>query len=150
MSTAVPSLPPVLIVEDNEDHLSLTLEAFEEAGVTNPVHTAASLQAARAQLQAYQEQGLTRHTGLPCVILLDLRLPDGSGMELLREIKQEERLGAIPVVILTSSADTPDIKRAYLFGANSYLVKPVVFDEFHRTIREAGLYWALLNQPCVD
>jgi CheY-like chemotaxis protein len=150
MPAVIPSLAPILIIEDNEDHLSLTLEAFEEAGVTNPIHTAASLQAARAQLQEYQEQGLTLDSGLPCVILLDLRLPDGSGMEILREIKQDQKLNPIPVVILTSSADTPDIKRAYLFGANSYLVKPVVFEEFHRKIREAGLYWALLNQPCVD
>ena len=103
MPTAIPNLPPVLIIEDNEIHLSLTLEAFEEAGVTNPVHTAASLQAARARLQAYQEQGLTLNTGLPCVVLLDLRLPDGSGMEILREIERDEKLNPIPVVILTSS-----------------------------------------------
>jgi len=93
---------------------------------------------------------MTLNRGLPCVILLDIRLPDGSGMDILREIKQNPALSPIPVVILTSSADTPDIKRAYLLGANSYLVKPVAFEEFHQKIREAGLYWALLNQPCAD
>jgi len=148
--SSAPSLSPILIVEDNEDHLSLTLEALEEAGVRNPVHAASSVQVARERLQEYLEQGQALTTGLPCVILLDIRLPDGSGMDILREIKQSSVLNSIPVVILTSSADTPDIKRAYLLGANSYLVKPVVFDEFHQKVREAGLYWALLNQPCND
>jgi len=148
--SSAPSLSPILIIEDNDDHLCLTLEALEEAGVSNPIHTAVSLQAARARLQEYQERGLTLGDGLPCVILLDIRLPDGSGMDILRETKQNAKLSQIPVVILTSSADTPDIKRAYLLGANSYLVKPVVFDEFHQKIREAGLYWALLNQTCAD
>jgi len=147
---SMPYLSPILIIEDNADHLSLTLEALEEAGVRNPIHAAASVQAARDRLQDYQESGMTLNRGLPCVILLDIRLPDGSGMDILREIKQNPALSPIPVVILTSSADTPDIKRAYLLGANSYLVKPVAFEEFHQKIREAGLYWALLNQPCAD
>jgi CheY-like chemotaxis protein len=154
MPTAIPSSapfpPPILIIEDNDDHLSLTLEALEEAGVRNPIHAATSVQTARARLQEYEQQGLTFSTGLPCLILLDIRLPDGSGMDLLRELKQNSVLSPIPVVILTSSADTPDIKRAYLLGANSYLVKPIVFDEFHLKVREAGLYWALLNQPRKD
>lgn len=150
MMNSAPSLSPILIIEDNEDHLGLTLEALEEAGVRNPVHTAGSVQDARSRLEEYRESGCTYTRGLPCVILLDIRLPDGTGMDVLRDIKQDPALSAIPVVILTSSADTPDIKRAYLLGANSYLVKPVVFEEFHRRVREAGLYWALLNQPCRD
>ncbi|MDH4179603.1 MAG: response regulator, partial [Armatimonadota bacterium] len=85
---------------------------------------------------------------LPCVVLLDVRLPDGSGMDLLREIRQHALLRLLPVVVLTSSVNAPDIQRAYNLGANSYLVKPISFEEFHRTVGEAGLYWALLNEPC--
>ncbi len=135
----------ILIVEDNEDHLALTIEALEEAGVSNPVATAGGLQEARAILAECAEQARGGRDGLPCVILLDVRLPDGSGMDLLSEIKEHAVLRAVPVVVLTSSDDTPDIRKAYQLGANSYLVKPVVFDEFHRKVREAGIYWALLN-----
>ncbi len=150
MSVSVPKPPTrllhILIIEDNEDHLELTKEALEEAGVQNPILVASSLQQARAHLRTCQEEAHGAAGKLPCVILLDIRLPDGSGMELLREIKQSATLRTVPVVILTSSEDTPDINRAYLLGANSYLVKPVMFAEFHQKIREAGLYWALLNR----
>ncbi len=142
------SLPPVLIVEDNDDHLELTREALEEAGLRNRIDTAASVQEASAYLQACKSNG--KEGELPCVILLDVRLPDGSGMEVLRLAKQDPVLHAIPVVMLTSSADVPDIEKAYLLGANSYLVKPVVFDEFHSKVRSAGLYWALLNHTCAN
>ena len=135
----------ILIVEDNEDHLALTIEALEDAGVSNPVVTAGAVQEARGILAACAEEARAGKDGLPCVILLDVRLPDGSGMELLSEIKDHAILRAVPVVVLTSSDDTPDSRRAYQLGANSYLVKPVVFDEFHRKVREAGIYWALLN-----
>jgi CheY-like chemotaxis protein len=145
MPAAGPLLP-VLIVEDNADHLELTREALEEVGIQNRVDTAASVQEAVDYLKACKPvEG--KAGAPPCVILLDIRLPDGSGMEVLRMAKQDPALRTIPVVMLTSSADTPDIEKAYLLGANSYLVKPVVFDEFHQRIRDAGLYWALLNQP---
>jgi CheY-like chemotaxis protein len=139
------NLRHILIVEDNEDHLALTIEALEDAGVSNPVITAGGVQEARAILAQCAEQARGGRDGLPCVILLDVRLPDGSGMDLLSEIKDHAVLRAVPVVVLTSSDDTPDIRKAYQLGANSYLVKPVVFDEFHRKVREAGIYWALLN-----
>jgi len=143
--TTTVQLRHILIVEDNEDHLALTIEALEEAGVSNPVVTAGGLQQARAILAECAERAHGGRDGLPCVILLDVRLPDGSGMDLLSEIKEHAVLRAVPVVVLTSSDDTPDIRKAYQLGANSYLVKPVVFDEFHRKVREAGIYWALLN-----
>jgi len=139
------TLSDILIIEDNEDHLTLTLDALEDAGVTNPIRTASSLREARVYLEGRsQHQG----HGLPCVILLDVRLPDGSGMDLLREIRQHPLLRVLPVVVLTSSDSTPDIHNAYQLGANSYLVKPISFEEFHRKVGEAGLYWALLNEPC--
>ncbi len=142
-----PPLLPVFIVEDNVDHLELTREALEEAGLQNRIDTAASVEEAMTYLRGCKAEG-NGPPYLPCVILLDIRLPDGSGMEVLRLAKQDPDLHPVPIVVLTSSADTPDIEKAYLLGANSYLVKPIVFDEFHGKIRNAGLYWALLNQPC--
>ena len=139
-------LNEILIVEDNEDHLALTMEALEDAGLTNPVRTASSLREARDYLREYPEEGTHGDGELPCVILLDVRLPDGSGMDVLREIRQHPRLKTVPVVVLTSSDHTPDVHRAYQLGANSYLVKPISFEQFHHKVREAGLYWAVLNE----
>jgi len=150
-STRVASLVrlrPIMIVEDNNDHLTLTLEALEEAGITNPVQVATTVREARDLVAEWVEQGKAGQDGLPCVILLDVRLPDGSGLDVLRELRGNGICRSIPVVILTSSDETPDIHRAYELGANSYLVKPVILDEFHRKIREAGVYWALLNRAC--
>jgi CheY-like chemotaxis protein len=138
----------IFIVEDDEDHLALTLEALEDAGITNPVRTATSVQEARDAIAEWTGQASAGQDSLPCVILLDVRLPDGSGLDLLGELRENGFFRTIPVVILTSSDDTPDIRKAYQLGANSYLVKPVVFDEFRRKIREAGVYWALLNRAC--
>jgi two-component system response regulator len=137
------TLSEIFIVEDNEDHLALTLEALKDAGVANPVRTANSVREARGHLAAWAE---APGEDLPCAILLDVRLPDGSGMDLLREIRQHPDLRLLPVVMLTSSDTTPDIQTAYQLGANSYLVKPIHFEEFHRKVGEAGLYWALLNE----
>ncbi len=135
----------ILVIEDNEDHLALTLEALEDAGIQNPVSTATGVAAARASLQRYAEGAQADGEGLPCVILLDVRLPDGSGMDVLREIRQHPLLRAIPVVVLTSSDDTPDVQAAYQLGANSYIVKPMRFEDFHHKVQDAGLYWAVIN-----
>ena len=83
------------------------------------------------------------------MILLDLKLPKVSGLDVLRRIKQDERLGNVPVVMLTSSRGEPDIAESYRLGVNSYIVKPVDFDQFTEAVRELGLYWLLLNQPPV-
>ena len=138
-------LRDILIVEDNEDHLVLTVEALQDAGIQNPILAAATLRQARAHLDRYAHAASSDGCGLPCVILLDVRLPDGSGMELLREIKQHPVMRAVPVVVLTSSDVGPDVRDAYQLGANSYLVEPISFEDFHRKVREAGLYWAILN-----
>lgn len=139
-------LSEILIIEDNEDHLALTMEALAEAGLRNPIRTAGSLRQARAYLEQCATGTPQGDRDLPCVILLDVRLPDGSGMEVLREVRQHSRLSTTPVVVLTSSDHTPDINRAYQLGANSYLVKPISFERFHQKVREAGLYWAVLNE----
>jgi two-component system response regulator len=126
----------------------LTIDALREAGLDNPIHSAAAAREARSYLSECVSRARAGDDGLPCVILLDLRLPDASGLELLAEIKQDPVLRPVPVVILTTSENPPDVREAYRLGANSYLVKPVRFDDFHRKVREAGLYWALLNQSC--
>jgi two-component system response regulator len=90
----------------------------------------------------------TRDVGHPPkVVLLDLKLPKVSGLEVLRALKQDEKTRAIPVVIVTSSREDPDIKTAYALGANSYVVKPVDFDAFAEAVSSLGLYWLLVNQP---
>ena len=81
------------------------------------------------------------------MVLLDLKLPKVSGLEVLRALKQDERTRAIPVVVVTSSREDPDIKTAYALGANSYVVKPVDFDAFAEAVSSLGLYWLLVNQP---
>ncbi|MBN1459894.1 MAG: response regulator [Armatimonadetes bacterium] len=133
----------VLVVEDNEDHFLLVMEAFESAGIKNPVYRATTTAQAREYVA-----GLAQRDGgnLPCVILLDVHLPDGSGLDLLSEIKQDPSLKSVPVVMLTTTEDASVVNAAYQRGANSYLVKPVRAADFHRTVREAGLYWLLLNE----
>ncbi|MFA6014939.1 MAG: response regulator [Gallionellaceae bacterium] len=88
-------------------------------------------------------------TNLPKVILLDLRLPKVDGMEVLRRIKNDERIKTIPVVVLTSSSEDRDVAESYQLGVNSYISKPVKFDAFAKTVTELGLYWLLVNHPPV-
>jgi len=84
---------------------------------------------------------------VPKVVLLDLKLPKVDGLEVLRHLKGEARTKAVPIVVLTSSREEPDIERAYALGANSYIVKPVDFEAFARAVSDVGLYWLLLNHP---
>ena len=84
---------------------------------------------------------------VPKVVLLDLKLPKVDGLEVLRRLKQDTRTKSIPIVVLTSSREEPDIERAYALGANSYIVKPVDFEAFARAVSDVGLYWLLLNHP---
>jgi two-component system response regulator len=87
-------------------------------------------------------------SGIPKVILLDLKMPKVNGIEVLERVKADIKTKQIPVVVLTSSAEDPDIKKCYNLGANSYIVKPVEFENFTKTVMELGLYWALLNKTC--
>jgi CheY-like chemotaxis protein len=135
-----PPLLEILLVEDDPDHAELTREALTDAGLCNPIVTIETVAGALDYLAG-------RSGAQACVILLDLRLPDGSGFEVLRAVRHNPEHRATPVVVLTTSANGPDVAQAYALGANSYLVKPVGYEEFHRKVRAAGLYWALLNQP---
>jgi two-component system, response regulator len=132
----------VLLVEDNPDDVELTLRALQRARLLNPVHVV------RDGAEAIEFLfGGARREGRPRVVLLDLKLPRVSGLEVLERIRKEESTRTLPVVVLTSSREEPDIRRAYELGVNSYIVKPVEFEKFVAAVGEVGLYWLVLNQP---
>jgi len=128
----------ILLVEDNPDDVQLTLRALSPHNLANNVHVA------RDGVEALE---YLRANVPPRVMLLDLKLPRVSGLEVLEQVKADARTRSIPVVILTSSREEPDIAKAYELGANSYIVKPVDFEQFVQAVSEAGLYWLLLNEP---
>jgi len=137
----------VLIVEDSAEDLALTLRSLRIAKVANQI------QVARDGVEALDYLfGEGEHAGRPVeqtprVVLLDLKLPRVNGLEVLRRLKADERTRAIPVVVLTSSKEPDDLERCYSLGANSYIVKPVTFEQFAQAVKDLGLYWLVLNQP---
>jgi CheY-like chemotaxis protein len=132
----------ILLVEDNPLDLDLTLRAFALQNFTNTIQVARDGEEALAFIQKW-ELGET----CPVVILLDLKLPKVNGLEVLQVIKSHPVYKTIPVVILTTSAESTDVKTAYSLGANSYIVKPVDFDKFIEVARQIELYWNVLNKP---
>jgi len=137
----------ILLVEDNPRDAELTTRAIKKHNLANPVHVVEDGAEALDFIfcrGAYADREPSR---LPKVIFLDLKLPKLSGLEVLKAIKSEERTRFIPVVVVTSSREDPDIKAAYALGANSYVVKPVNFDAFIEAMSSLGLYWLLVNQP---
>ncbi len=137
----------VLLVEDNPTDAELTLRALRGKGLRNEFVVARDGQEALDFLFAQGTYADRDVRNGPNLVLLDLRLPKMSGIEVLKKIKSDERTKAIPVVVLTSSRQEPDIEKCYQLGANSYIVKPVDFDKFVCTVSELGLHWLLLNQP---
>jgi two-component system response regulator len=132
----------VLLVEDNPDDVELTLRALKRAHLLNPVRVV------RDGAEAIELLfGSGARESRPRVVLLDLKLPRVSGLEVLERIRREESTRTLPVVVLTSSREEPDIRRAYELGVNSYIVKPVEFEKFVAAVGEVGLYWLVLNQP---
>lgn len=137
----------ILLVEDNERDAELTIRALKKHNLANHlVHIKDGAEALDFLFGhgAYQDRDPKAR---PRVILLDMKLPKVNGLEVLRAIKQDEDLSLLPVVIVTSSAEDPDMRTAYELGANSYVVKPVEFDTFADAMSHLGLYWLLLNQP---
>ncbi len=136
----------ILLVEDNPQDAELTTRALKGRNLANRLLVvedgaeALDLVFCRGQ---YADRQMTHP---PKVILLDLRLPKLNGLEVLREIKADKRTRSIPVVMVTSSQEDPDVKAAYELGANSYVVKPVEFDAFMDAMSNLGLYWLLVNQ----
>ena len=135
---------PILIVEDNPMDVDLTIRAFRRRKVTNPIEVARDGEEALAWIPRW-ESG----EPVPVVVLLDLKLPKVTGLEVLRQLKAHASLRRIPVVVLTTSTEDTDVQAAYDLGANSYIVKPVDFDRFVEVAAQIDLYWAVLNKPSV-
>jgi CheY-like chemotaxis protein len=135
----------VMLVEDNVDHAELVIRTLEEHKIANRVKHFLDGQSALDYLfhRGEFENGID--IGLPHVILLDLRLPRVDGIDVLRAIKEDDNLKSIPVVVLTTSEAEKDVAKAYYNHANSYLVKPVGFDEFKKLMDDLGFYWLSWN-----
>lgn len=129
---------PILLVEDNPDDERLTLRALRRSNLANPVVVARNGEAALQRVFSPEP--------LPCVVLLDLKLPKVDGLEVLRQIRAGDLTRLLPVVMLTSSSEDRDIIESYSLGANSYVRKPVNIDEFTEAVRQLGLYWALISE----
>jgi len=135
----------ILLVEDNPQDVELTMRTLKKNHVANRIFVVTDGEEALDFLQC-KGQYLNRVNHLPKVIFLDIKLPKLNGLEVLKAIKLDKNLHSIPVVMLTSSVEDPDIKAAYSLGANSYVVKPVDFGDFSKTINELDMYWLVVNQ----
>jgi CheY-like chemotaxis protein len=136
----------ILLVEDDPKDVELTLTALEEYNLANEVIVARDGEEALEYLYS-RGKFKTRSSDNPAVMLLDLKLPKVDGLEVLKQIKSEEKLRAIPVVVLTSSREQKDMVASYRLGVNAYVVKPVDFHEFVNAIKELGVFWAVINEP---
>ena len=136
----------ILIVEDNVNDADLTVRTLKKQNLANKIIV---IEDGAEALDFIFCRGIYSERNdlkLPKVIFLDLKLPKVSGLEVLKELKSNIETKKLPVVILTSSKEDPDVKAAYELGANSYVVKPVVFDEFLHAVTNAGLYWLVVNE----
>jgi len=136
----------VMLVEDDPNDAALTEMAFERARFRNPLHVVTDGEQAIAYLAAKDPYADRGRFPLPILVLLDLKLPRRSGLDVLEWIRSTPILRRMPVVVLTSSAQSPDINRAYDVGANSYLVKPVALENLVSLVQTLGLYWITTNE----
>lgn len=136
----------ILLVEDHPADIELTVRALREHNLANHLHVVKDGAAALDFLFATGPYADRKHESSPKVVLLDLKLPKVDGIEVLRRIKSDDRTKTIPVVVLTSSTEQRDLVNSYQLGVNSYLVKPVEFENFEQSVRDLGLYWLLLNR----
>jgi len=140
----------VLLIEDNMADAELTIRALKKRNLANHlVHLKDGAQALDFLFAGGEFQSRDA-TQVPRLILLDLKMPKVNGIEVLSKIRSDDRTKKIPVVILTSSKEDPDIDECYRLGVNSYIVKPVEFDSFLKAVTDLGVYWLLLNQPPVN
>ena len=136
----------ILIVEDDPKDVELTLTALEEYNLANEVVVTRDGEEALDYLYCRGNFKM-RTSDNPAVLLLDLKLPKVNGLEVLQQIKSDEKLRMIPVVVLTSSREERDMVASYKLGVNAYVVKPVDFHEFVNAIKELGIFWAVINEP---
>jgi len=137
-------LKPILLVEDSANDVELTLAALEDCHIANPVvalHDGAEAVEFLRSRSAVADPAL-----LPVVVLLDIKMPKVNGIEALRQMKGDPALKHLPVVMLTSSREGPDIDACYELGVNAYVVKPVSFEGFFQAVKEVGRFWAVVNQ----
>ena len=139
-------LKRILLVEDSVKDSELTLAALAESHVANDIITVRDGVEALDYLYA-RNRFASREPGLPAVMLLDIKMPRMDGLEVLRHMKQDPVLRNIPVVMLTSSREEPDLAQSYALGVNAYVVKPVDFQQFFDAVKQVGAFWGVLNQP---
>jgi CheY-like chemotaxis protein len=140
------TLKRILLVEDDPKDIELTIEALSEYNLANEIAVARDGVEA---LDYMYRRGIfaSRPGGNPVVILLDLKMPKMDGMQVLNQLKSDENLHSVPIVILTSSRETRDLDEGYKLGVNAYVVKPVRFAEFIEAVKGIGVFWALINEP---
>ena len=144
----MPDLKPILIVDDDLNDVELITEALKRNNLRNNVVSARH--GGEALDYLYRRGSFAqREEGEPVFVLLDLKMPKVDGLEVLKQIKSDEKLKLIPIVMLTSSREEPDVVRSYRLGVNAYVVKPVEFAQFVDAIRDLGQFWAVLNEPPV-
>jgi len=136
----------ILLAEDDPRDAELTLAALEEYNLANKVVVVNDGEEALDYLYC-RGKFKTRATGNPIAVLLDLKMPKVNGLEVLKIIKADEHLKIIPIVVLTSSRETPDLVECYQYGVNAYVVKPVDFGEFVKAVKQVGIFWAVVNEP---
>jgi len=133
---------PILLVEDNPMDVDLTRRAFSRRKVNHPIEVARDGEEVLALISNWEDK-----RPLPLLILLDLKLPKVDGLEVLRQLKSHPRFHVIPIVVLSTSTEDSDIQIAYQEGANSFIVKPVDFDQFMQIVEHIQIYWCVLNMP---
>lgn len=136
----------ILLVEDDPRDVELILEGLSEFNLANEVYVARDGEEALNYLYRREKFG-NRTNGNPALILLDIKMPKLSGLEVLKVIKNDEQLKSIPVVMMTSSKQEPDLTESYKLGVNAYMVKPIQFHDFVNAIKLLGMSWAVLNEP---
>lgn len=139
-------LKRILLAEDNERDVELTLAALDEHNLANEVVVARD--GAEALDYLYGRGKFTGHAnGLPVVVLLDLKMPKVDGLEVLRQMRNDPEIRHVPVVMVTSSREEQDLVHSYELGVNAYVVKPVDFQKFVESVKQIGMFWAIINEP---
>lgn len=137
----------ILLVEDNPNDAELTVRGLRKNKIANNIlHISDGAEALDFFFATGKYEGRNQNL-TPKIVILDLKLPKVNGIEILQKLKSDKRTKSIPIVVLTSSKEERDIVESYKYGANSYIVKPVDFDQFIEAIKKLGLYWLLLNEP---